>query len=456
VASEQAQKIFSFTDWTKNHPSDRVPGDRIDAQFANHERAINELKGRVDVLLRADGRINNGLLTPESFPKAILDDIVARALLAVRGVVDEARGVLAGIEERDLAASVLVGTLRAMNAQASDELGRAVAIAEAVLAAQRRLDAVRHDVLTALDTASLPPPALGYTAGGFYGVDPQGASATAQDYAQVSIEWAEHMPDPIPPNVLAINAITGDHWSSRWWANRSANAFGMLAWWYMGAWPSPGPPTTPMTPTNQPIPPGAMYYDTTHGAMMVWNGSTWVNNAAPSKAATTSLYYLSAAGQTVFPLSAADRAGKTFAFNQSAPEGLQALVNGVRLEPAFDFTVDTVASSITFLRSLTLAAVVCFDILTPASQLTPSGTVNTVLLNPIVPDGVRTNFTGLTVAMNGHAVNVAKNEELQVSVDGVIQQPGGAYTASGASVTFSEAPPASALIFITWFGPANP
>jgi hypothetical protein len=45
----------------------------------------------------------------------------------------------------------------------------------------------------------------------------------------VSIEWAEHMPDTIPPSVLAINAITGAHWSSRWWANRAAqivSAFG--------------------------------------------------------------------------------------------------------------------------------------------------------------------------------------------------------------------------------------
>jgi hypothetical protein len=78
------------------------------------------------------------------------------------------------------------------------------------------------------------------------------------------------------------------------------------------------------------------------------------------------------------------------------------------------------------------------------------------LLSPIVPDGVKTLFTGLTVASNGHAVNVAKNEELLVSVDGVQQQPGAAYNAAGAQITFAEAPFATALIFIVWFGPANP
>ena len=227
----------------------------------------------------------------------------------------------------------------------------------------------------------------------------------------------------------------------------------MLAWWYMGAWPSPGPPSTPNTSTGQPIPPGSMYFDTTLGTMLVWNGSTWVNASAPGKATTASLYYLAAAGQTVFPLATADRNGKTFAFNQTAPEGLQAFVNGVRLEPTFDFTVDTVGSSITFLRGLTLNALAIFDILTPTAQLIPSGTVNTVLLTPIVPDGVKTAFTGLTVASNGHAVNVAKNEELHVSVDGVIQAPGAAYTANAATITFAEAPPANANVFIVWFGP---
>jgi hypothetical protein len=299
-------------------------------------------------------------------------------------------------------------------------------------------------------------PSLGYGAGGFYAGDDAGAAAVSADYAQVAIEWAEHLPDTIPPNILAINAISGQHWSSRWWAMRSASAFGMLAWWYMGAWPGP-PPSTPLTPTGQPIPPGAMYFDQTLGVMLVWNGSSWVPLAqGPAKATTSSLYYLSVAGQTIFPLTTADRFGQVFAFNQTATEGLHGLVNGVRLEPTVDFTIDTVASSVTFLRPLAAGAIVTFDILTPTTQLTPSGTVNTVLVSPITPDGVKTTFTGLTVASNGHPVNVAKNEELLVSVDGVQQAPGSAYNASGAQIAFSEAPLATALIFIVWFGPPNP
>ena len=66
-------------------------------------------------------------------------------------------------------------------------------------------------------------------------------AAVAEDWANVSIAWAEHMPDTIPPNILATNAVTGEHWSSRWWAMKSANAFGMMSMLYCGA--SDVPPT---------------------------------------------------------------------------------------------------------------------------------------------------------------------------------------------------------------------
>ena len=111
------------------------------------------------------------------------------------------------------------------------------------------------------------------------------------------------------------------------------------------------------------------------------------------------------------------------------------------------------SSVVTLARPMSLNAVVGFDILTPVSQLSPSGSVNTVLLNAIVPDGVKTVFTGLTVAADMSPVNVAKNEELLVVLNGVPQRPGNAYNASAASITFTEAPEADAIVFIVWFGP---
>ena len=389
------QKVYDFTAHARRQPTAPPPGDRIDAQLANHADAITAVQLAVEQLIAAQTKP----IDVEGPARAL----IARAERAAEEITRQAGYAQALADQTQL-------QLKRMWAEA-DRARDAADRAEARLAAAV-LEARSNPAPAPNYSPGQAMPSLGYGAGGFYASDDAGAAAVSADYAQVAIEWAEHMPDTIPPNILAVNAISGDHWSSRWWANRSANAFGMLAWWYQGAWPEPGPPSTPNTPTGQPLPPGSVYYDTTAGAMMVWNGSTWVNMASPQKGATASLYYLATAGQTVFPLGAVDRNGKTFAFNQTNPEGVQAYVNGVRLEPTFDFTVDTVASSVTFLRGLTVNSVAAFDLLTPATQLTPSGTVNTVLLNPIVPDGVKTVFTGLTVAMNGHPVNVAKNEEL--------------------------------------------
>jgi hypothetical protein len=429
-----------------------VASHDIGRQFDEHRRATKNVIDFLRTVVRDDGVVKNGTVGPEQLSPELPELLAKRAVGAIEDLLANVRqsareAAVSAAETKALQSRI--ASLQAQIAASADAMSRASSEVRTRLA---QLDA---EVSTRV-SAALATGVLGPNVGGPFGVDALGASATAQDYSQVAIDWAEHMPDTIPPNTLAINAITGDHWSSRWWANRSANAFGMLAWWYQGAWPQPGPPTTPNTPTGQPLPPGSIYYDTTLGAMMVWNGSTWVNAAAPQKGVTASLYYLATANQTVFPLSVVDRNGKTFAFNQTTPEGVQSYVNGVRLEPTFDFTVDTVGSSITFLRGLTVNSIVAVDLLTPAAQLTPSGTVNTVLLNPITPDGVKTVFTGLTVAMNGHPANVAKSEELHVSVNGVIQQPGASYNATGSTITFVEAPEANAAIFIVWFGPANP
>ena len=70
------------------------------------------------------------------------------------------------------------------------------------------------------EQAAAPGPAAPH-AGAFLiaGADP---NALALDWAEVAFEWAEHMPGTIPPNILALMGITGDHWSSRWWAYQAA------------------------------------------------------------------------------------------------------------------------------------------------------------------------------------------------------------------------------------------
>ena len=445
----KVEKTFSFASWASDHPSDPVPGDRIDIQFANHRKAIESLDDAVHRLVRADGKLNHDLLTEESMPRDLLRGLASQTKREVQEFVDplvaQTKNHLRDLEQAQLDLQATLAEVKARQREATKLLDSTAALSEVVHTHARQ---AMQSVTRATNLQ-----AQAYEDANWNELQ----ANTAEDWALVSTTWAEFMDGnaTIPPNILASNSITGDHWSSRWWANRAASAFGMLAWWYQGAWPSPGPPTTPNTPTGQPLPPGSIYFDTDLGVMMVWNGSTWVNANAPAKGATSSLYYLASAGQTVFPLGTVDLNGHTFAFNQTTPEGLQAYVNGVRLTPTLDFTLDTVGSSVTFLHGLSLNSVVAFDMLTPASMLAPSGSALTVLLSPITPDGVKTVFTGLTVAADSAPVNVAKNEELLVSVNGVQQQPGAAYNASADTIAFAQAPEADANIFVIWFGPSD-
>ena len=310
-----------------------------------------------------------------------------------------------------------------------------------------------EEMLAKAQPRSLAPIAtgvLGPNVGGPFGVDKDGASATAQDWSQVSIEWAEHMPDTIPPNILALTAMTGQHWSSRWWATRAAGAVGMLAWWYLGAWPDPGPPTTPYTDTGEPIPVGAMYWNTTHNVLMVWSGSAWVSTLpGTSKTITASLYYHSAAGQTVFPLSVLDAYSHTFAYDPTITEGTQVLVGGDRVEPS-TFSINVSTSTVTLHAPVPAGTLVVFDILTPPTEFA----AGICLVNPSGPyNGTTRTFDGLTIVSGGTAVNSTRSEDLWVSLNNVYLEPVIDYTAFGDSVTFAVAPPSGSDIFMIFFGP---
>jgi hypothetical protein len=444
-------RVYDFTSFSRSRPSQQLPGDRLDAQFAAHADAIQELQGalgRPVGVERLDPQVMAGLSAElVSRFQARFEEFA----LAAATAAEAARAA------QDAAEAARVASLRAVSEVAARlplVEGAGKELKERVEERLGELEAAARDAAQGGDLEAQTP-ALYVGAGGPYATDVAGATATSADYAQVSIDWAEFMDGnaTIPPNILAINAISGDHWSSRWWANRSANAFGMLAWWYMGAWPGM-PPSTPLSPTGQPIPAGAMFFNTTTGTMMVWNGSTWVNASAPQKGVTASLYYAATGGQTAFPLSVVDRHGNTFAFSATVPEGVEVFIDGAgRLEPQFDYTVSYPSSTVTLVAGAPAGAIVTIDVLVPALALTPSGSANTLILNAIVPDGTTTVFSGLTIAATGALVSAAKSEELFVSVDGVPQQPGAAYTASGSSITFAEAPGAKANVYMVWYGP---
>jgi hypothetical protein len=433
-----------------------APAYEIDRQFDNHKRAIDAIIKQLNTVLRADGKLNNDLLTPESFPPKILDklhdDAFNDAALA-RGATAQ---MLAQIVSRQNAIEKTQKELKALIAKNLSDNAATRVMGEEVQARSRTLSARIEPMMLAVQTQAEED---------FNEANEiLRQAAVAEDWANVSIAWAEYMPDTIPPNILATNAITGDHWSSRWWANRSANAFGQLAWLYYGG--SVDPPEGSSS-TGGAIPPGALWYDTGNNTMMVWNGTQWVPlEGKPIYADTLSLYYIASDGQTAFPLDTPDMHGKSVSLMADGSQGVIVFLNGVRLTPSEDFVVDPPSSTITLAIGASAGSVLAVDVLIPSSQLQPGRVEALLVLDPNIDpvtgqpgqqDGVRTDF-GLYVAQDSSLAGVGAPEELLVSYDGALQSPGVAYTLPNPNtIRFDVAPRTDTKIFIIWFrSPSDP
>lgn len=74
-----------------------------------------------------------------------------------------------------------------------------------------------------------------------------------------------------------------------------------------------------------------------------------------------------------------------------------------------------------------------------------------IKMQPIVPDGVTTSFT--LVASDSSEVDVLGANTLLVSVDGVWQEPGIQYGATGTLISFLQPPSHDSIIFMLWLSP---
>lgn len=130
-------------------------------------------------------------------------------------------------------------------------------------------------------------------------------------------------------------------------------------------------------------------------------------------------------------------------------------VDGIWQEPFIQYIAGS--AQITFTEAPSAdSKVFMIWFMPPAPTLFDPGSVgaNIVKMNPITPDGVTTIFT--LVASDGSTVNVAGANYLFVSVDGVWQEPGVHYTASGTLISFIQAPDTDASVFMLWFAPTSP
>lgn len=439
---------FSFTDVSTTTPTAQQPGDRMDAEYDRSNQATTDLINFCAATFNTDGSLIPGSVGLAQLDPTIVEDISNEVTADLEPLVDQAGNyaAAAAASASDAAASetTVTGSASAAAASAAQAGASATSAAASAGTASTAATTAQNAALAAQDAAN----------------NASGDEALSSDLALVCQAWAEHMPDPIPPNILAVMGVTGDHWSSRWWANKAAGALGELASLYLGALPSP--PTS--TATGDPIPLGAIYYNTSNNTAYVWNGTEWQPLYTPAKAYTLSLIYRAAAGQTAFNLTTPDINGNVWTIDAADPELLEVFANGVRLIQAGgidpgDWQVDNATSTVTLAQPALAGTTLLIDILAPAGRLSPS-TVTTQLLldfdvdpitgNPGLIDGSRTTFN-LALASDRSLVTVATAVEIQVFVDGITQKPGKDYNVSGDTITFGEPPTPGGTAWAIWF-----
>lgn len=350
---------FSFTDWQVNNPTSPPPGDRLDAEFDRANGSITDTITWASVTLNSDGSLRDGSVGENALQPGLFDDVANDAMEQVQPLVDQAAGYASASQTN---ANTAIGASNAASAQAAAASGSATQAGVARTDAQNARDLAQGAATTAQNAA---------VDAGNAGNHADGAAALTDSYAIVAGAWAEYMPDPIPPNILAVMGITGDHWSSRWWANKAAGAFGALSALYMGALPSaPG-----STPTGDPLPVGAIYYNTTTQQPYVWTGTQWVPFTTPAKAVVVGLLYQATAGQTVFDTNTPDLGGKTYPVTA---DPLEVYVNGVRIpqqNASSPGDWSNVNNVITFATPLAAGSTVMIDVLTAdtSSGVLPGG-----------------------------------------------------------------------------------
>ena len=266
------------------------------------------------------------------------------------------------------------------------------------------------------------------------------------DYSILAQAWAEHMPDTIPPNILAVMNITGDHWSSRWWAHRAqiivdegiANMICAVQQYWMGGYSS-----DPMIDKcGKPVVPGAAYWNTTHLQVRVYDGAQWRSMLDPVPGTVQTYVYTPIVPTNVF--TGPDLHGNSPVFEPLDGDAVAVFLNGVRLVQTLDYSVQT--NQITLMiGSVGTPNIVELEAI--AGQQPPQAPYgNKIDTSLWTLDGTNVSFP--LVDIHGNTIEPASPADCIVSVDGTIQDPGVDYTISLDRIVFASPPRADATCWM--------
>lgn len=419
---------FSFTDFNTNNPTTPPPGDRLDSEYDRSNQGVNDVITWLGAAISTDGSLRAGTVGQAQLVPGLFDFIADDAIAEVQPLVNNAQSyagsALGSASQASSSATAAASSANAAGGSASTAANAVTLTNQNVLAAQAARTTAENAAQDADNSAN----------------DANGDAALSQDYADVCQAWAEHMPDTIPPNILAVMGITGDHWSARWWANRTIShgddVIESIERLYLGAFPIP-----PVSDSQgNPVSTGALYYDLTLGAMYVWNGSAWQPTSTPSPTQTYRTIWVAVANQTVF--TGADRDGNPLVFNPAAHQGIAVFKQGILLTPPNDYTA-------TVNRVVLATPAAAGNIIQIWVENIPTVKLDwrtaRIDVTGWVFDGVQTNF--ILRDTLGATLIVAASSDVMLSLDGVWQQGEVDYDVSSSTLIFTVAPPSDARVF---------
>lgn len=452
----------SFTEAARNNRG-QIPADQLDAQIHNLIQAIHSTQEALADLRRDDGRLKNASVGIEQLATVVEQKFTHDVREHTLKAATRAEQSAAQVKHAENNIALYAQDAEAAAVSASQFLA-------AVNAAERIITNQTNRVVTLTDTVDAQT-----TDAENWANASQAWATNAQTDEQQAAAWAEYLAGPVVNSADAPAYISdtpwghglyyqpvegyggmGGLWSAKWWAIYAAQLVGPWGFYYLGGWPAPPLPgsSNPATGVKVPDPllPGSFYYDTTTGEIYVWDGTQWKSPYALASGALSKFVYVSTAGQTVF--SGPDNFSKTPAVGLS-PSDVH--LNGVRLVEALDFNVNASTSTLTLVVPATVNSIVQWDLLVPPDDLVPGNVHNfKVALTPSAPDGTNKVFTmQYTHPTSGpQPVNVTDGAQLQVSVDGIIQEPAADYSGATNTLTFAVAPPANAHFWVVWFSNA--